>query len=353
MRTAQVRTAEAEGGGNPSAHPWQVVADHQPQPLRISRGRTLLPGSIRRRHATSKVPGRQHQSRHHPDRNTFHRRRTRVRRIGHEPILRSTPPLWTTPSSSPTGDYVPYSTIRRLRHTDPVSPKSVLLVDDHPLIVQALVNFFATVEEFDVVGTATDGAEAVTTCLQLRPDLVLMDLQMPRMNGVEATRRIVEECPHARVVILTTFASLDFVLPALRAGASGFLLKDTEPDRILTALNAVLTGEENMPISPQVARLLADEALGENRNRKHPARAGTAHIRLTTREKELLTLLAHGMNNREISTAMEVSEGSVKAYLGRICEKLHVRDRLQVLIRAYELGLVDPQLITATDPHSR
>ena len=234
-----------------------------------------------------------------------------------------------------------------------MSPKSVLLVDDHPLIVQALVNFFATVEEFDVVGTATDGAEAVTTCLQLRPDLVLMDLQMPRMNGVEATRRIVEECPHARVVILTTFASLDFVLPALRAGASGFLLKDTEPDRILTALNAVLTGEENMPISPQVARLLADEALGENRNRKHPARAGTAHIRLTTREKELLTLLAHGMNNREISTAMEVSEGSVKAYLGRICEKLHVRDRLQVLIRAYELGLVDPQLIVATDPHSR
>ena len=238
-------------------------------------------------------------------------------------------------------------------HTCAVSSKSVLLVDDHPLIVQALVNFFATVDEFDVVGTAADGAEGVSACLKLRPDLVLMDLQMPRMNGVEATRRIVEECPDSRVVILTTFASLDFVLPALRAGASGFLVKDTEPDRILEALDAVINGEENMPISPQVARLLADEALGESRNRKRPGRAGTQHVRLTTREKDLLTLLARGMNNREISTSMGVSEGSVKAYLGRICEKLEVRDRLQVLIRAYELGLVDPKLVVAADPQLR
>lgn len=240
-----------------------------------------------------------------------------------------------------------------MRHTGSVSSKSVLLVDDHPLIVQALVNFFATNDEFDVVGTAADGTEAVAACHELHPDLVLMDLQMPRMNGVEATRRIVVECPDSRVVILTTFASLDFVLPALRAGASGFLVKDSEPDRILAALDAVVNGEENMPISPQVARLLADEALGESRNRKRPDRASGQNVRLTAREKDLLTLLARGMSNREISTSMEVSEGSVKAYLGRICEKLGVRDRLQVLIRAYELGLVDPKLVVAADPPVR
>lgn len=226
-----------------------------------------------------------------------------------------------------------------------MSPYTLLLVDDHPLMVQALENFFATCEEFEVVGTASDGAEGVAACKELRPDLVLMDLQMPRMNGVEATRRIAEECPGSRVVILTTFASLDFVLPALRAGASGFLVKDAEPDRILAALHAVMNGEENMPISPQVAKLLADEALGESRTRKHPGHPGTQTVRLTTRETELLTLLAQGMNNREIASSMEVSEGSVKAYLGRICEKLEVRDRLQVLIRAYELGLVDPKLV--------
>ncbi len=227
-----------------------------------------------------------------------------------------------------------------------MSQYTLLLVDDHPLMVQALENFFATREEFDVVGTASDGVEGVAACKELRPDLVLMDLQMPRMSGVEATRRIAEECPDSRVVILTTFASLDFVLPALRAGASGFLVKDAEPDRILAALHAVMNGEENMPISPQVAKLLADEALGESPSRKGSGHPGTQTVRLTTRETELLTLLAQGKNNREIASSMEVSEGSVKAYLGRICEKLQVRDRLQVLIRAYELGLVDPKLVS-------
>lgn len=232
-----------------------------------------------------------------------------------------------------------------MRHTGRVSPHTLLLVDDHPLMVQALQNFFETDDEFEVVGTASDGLEGVAACKELHPDLVLMDLQMPRMNGVEATQRIVEECPDVRVVILTTFASLDFVLPALRAGASGFLVKDAEPDRILAALRAVVNGDENMPISPQVAKLLADEALGESRSRRRSGRHNGPTVRLTTRENELLNLLAQGMNNREIASAMEVSEGSVKAYLGRICEKLEVRDRLQVLIRAYELGLVDPKLV--------
>lgn len=232
-----------------------------------------------------------------------------------------------------------------MRHTGRVSPHTLLLVDDHPLMVQALQNFFETDDEFEVVGTASDGLEGVAACKELHPDLVLMDLQMPRMNGVEATQRIVEECPDVRVVILTTFASLDFVLPALRAGASGFLVKDAEPDRILAALRAVVNGDENMPISPQVAKLLADEALGESRSRRRAGRHNGPTVRLTTRENELLNLLAQGMNNREIASAMEVSEGSVKAYLGRICEKLEVRDRLQVLIRAYELGLVDPKLV--------
>ncbi|SDB80674.1 DNA-binding response regulator, NarL/FixJ family, contains REC and HTH domains [Raineyella antarctica] len=216
-------------------------------------------------------------------------------------------------------------------------------------MVQALTNFFATSEEFEVVGTATDGVEGLAACHELGPELVLMDLQMPRMNGVEATGRIVEECPGVKVVVLTTFASLDFVLPALRAGASGFLVKDAEPDRILSALRLVANGEENMPISPQVVKLLADEAVGGSTEHKRHGRAPGPTVRLTTRESELLTLLAQGLNNREMAAGMGVSEGSVKAYLGRICEKLEVRDRLQALIRAYELGLVKPKLAGEED----
>lgn len=223
-------------------------------------------------------------------------------------------------------------------------PHTILLVDDHPLMVQALTNFFETDEEFTVVGTASDGEEGLAATRELRPDLVLMDLHMPRMDGVEATRRIVEECPDSKVVILTTFASLDHAMPALRAGASGFLVKDAQPDRILSALRAVASGDENMPISPQVTRLLAQEALGDLKNPQHASRSRTPQVRLTVREKQLLELLAQGMSNREIASSMGVSEGSVKAYLGRISEKLDVRDRLQVLIRAYEMGLVQPRL---------
>ena len=223
-------------------------------------------------------------------------------------------------------------------------PHTILLVDDHPLMVQALTNFFETDDEFEVVGTASDGDEGLAATHELHPDLVLMDLHMPRMDGVEATRRIVEECPDSKVVILTTFASLDHAMPALRAGASGFLVKDAQPDRILSALRAVASGDENMPISPQVTRLLAQEALGDLKNPQHASRSRNQQVRLTTREKQLLNLLAQGMSNREIASSMGVSEGSVKAYLGRISEKLDVRDRLQVLIRAYELGLVQPRL---------
>lgn len=227
------------------------------------------------------------------------------------------------------------------RHTGGVSPHTILVVDDHPLMVQALTNFFETVEDFEVVGTASDGVEGVAACHALHPELVLMDLHMPRLDGVEATRRIVAESPDSKVVVLTTFASLDEALPALRAGAAGFLVKDAEPEFILSALHAVASGDENMPISPQVTRLLAAEALhGDSR---HPDRTAM-RVHLTDREKKLLTLLAQGMSNREIASAMDVSEGSVKAYLGRISEKLGVRDRLQVLIRAYELGLVKPRL---------
>ncbi len=224
------------------------------------------------------------------------------------------------------------------------APHSVLLVDDHPLMVQALTNFFETSDEFVVVGTAADGVAGVAACHELKPDLVLMDLQMPRMNGVDATERIVAECPGSKVVVLTTFASLDHVLPALRAGASGFLVKDAQPEHILSSLRAVVTGDQNMAISPQVTRLLAQEALSDQRKSTRAKRTDPPVVRLTDREKELLSLLAHGMNNKEIASAMDVSEGSVKAYLGRISEKLGVRDRLQVLIRAYELGLVHPKL---------
>ncbi len=231
-----------------------------------------------------------------------------------------------------------------VRNTGSVSPSTLLLVDDHPLIVHALSNFFHANGDFDVIGTASNGMEAVAAYNGLHPDAVLMDLQMPVMDGVEATQRIVAGDPGAKVVILTTFASLDFVLPSLRAGASGFLVKDAHPEEILNALRVVLNEEESMPISPQVVKLLADEALGEGTAASHQGRADSPVDHLTAREKQLLNLLGQGMNNREIAAAMGVSEGSAKAYLGRVCDKLEVRDRLQALIRAFELGLVSPGL---------
>jgi len=217
----------------------------------------------------------------------------------------------------------------------------LLVVDDQPLMLEALKSFFSAEPGFEVIGTAANGREAVDRCLASDPDVVLMDMKMPVMDGIEATREITSRSPRSKVLALTTFSTLEFVVPALRAGAAGYLVKDARPDEITTAVRQVLDNE--IALSPAIARALADNVISVPDQQSRPADAGLRSL-LTEREMETVTLLAQGLSNREIAEQMHVSEGSVKAYLGRVCEKFGVRDRVQALIKAYQSGLVEPQL---------
>ncbi|GEO95054.1 DNA-binding response regulator [Kocuria turfanensis] len=215
-------------------------------------------------------------------------------------------------------------------------------MDDQPLMLEALKSFFSAEPGFDVIGTASNGREAVDRCLVSDPDVVLMDMKMPVMDGIEATREITSRSPRSKVLALTTFSTLEFVVPALRAGAAGYLVKDARPDEIITAVNQVLDNE--IALSPAIARALADNVISVPDQQQTRSADDALRSLLTDREMETVTLLAQGLSNREIAEQMHVSEGSVKAYLGRVCEKFGVRDRVQALIKAYQSGLVDPQL---------
>ncbi|WP_424346328.1 response regulator [Kocuria sp. CH-021] len=218
----------------------------------------------------------------------------------------------------------------------------VLVVDDQPLMLEALKSFFSAEPGFEVIATAANGREAVDRCLAADPDVVLMDMKMPVMDGIEATREITSRSPRSKVLALTTFSTLEFVVPALRAGAAGYLVKDARPDEIIDAVSQVLKDE--LALSPAIARALADNVISvPDQQQARSADDGLRSL-LTDREMETVTLLAQGLSNREIAEQMHVSEGSVKAYLGRVCEKFGVRDRVQALIKAYQSGLVDPQL---------
>ncbi len=215
-------------------------------------------------------------------------------------------------------------------------------MDDQPLMLEALKSFFSAEPGFEVIATAANGREAVDRCLAADPDVVLMDMKMPVMDGIEATREITSRSPRSKVLALTTFSTLEFVVPALRAGAAGYLVKDARPDEIIDAVSQVLKDE--LALSPAIARALADNVISvPDQQQARSADDGLRSL-LTDREMETVTLLAQGLSNREIAEQMHVSEGSVKAYLGRVCEKFGVRDRVQALIKAYQSGLVDPQL---------
>ncbi|MGK7222265.1 LuxR family transcriptional regulator [Kocuria flava] len=222
-----------------------------------------------------------------------------------------------------------------------VSDCRVLVVDDQPLMLEALKSFFSAEPGFEVIGTAANGKEGVDRCAALDPDVVLMDMKMPVMDGIEATSLITRHSPRSKVLALTTFSTLEFVVPALRAGAAGYLVKDARPEEIITAVHQVMDNE--IALSPAIARALADNVISVPDTQSRPADDNLRSL-LTDREMETVTLLAQGLSNREIAAQMHVSEGSVKAYLGRVCEKFGVRDRVQALIKAYQSGLVEPQL---------
>jgi DNA-binding NarL/FixJ family response regulator len=212
----------------------------------------------------------------------------------------------------------------------------VLLVDDQELMRMGFRMVLGAQEDIDVVGEAGDGLDAVHMADQLRPDVVLMDVRMPVMDGVEATKRITE-AGTAKVLVMTTFDMDEYALSALRNGASGFLLKDTPPNDLVSALRAVASGDA--VVSPSVTKRLLSRFLGESGGELRDAAVLDV---LTEREREVLVLIAKGMSNTEIARKLFLSEATVKTHVGRILAKLEIRDRVQAVVLAYETGLVRP-----------
>ncbi|WP_336213098.1 response regulator transcription factor [Nonomuraea sp. LPB2021202275-12-8] len=217
----------------------------------------------------------------------------------------------------------------------------VLIADDQAL-VRGGFRLILTTRGIPVVGEASDGAEAVAAARKLRPDVVLMDIRMPNMDGLEAARRILLEQPDCRVIMLTTFDLDRYVYAALSLGASGFLLKDVTPEHLAAAVRLVSTGDALL--APSITRRLV-ERYADVRPAPTPAAPAAAHrelVGLTPRELEVLRLLGRGLSNTELAEALILSESTVKTHIGRIFTKLGLRDRAQAVVLAYETGLVSP-----------
>ncbi|WP_158847382.1 response regulator [Saccharothrix deserti] len=212
----------------------------------------------------------------------------------------------------------------------------VLLVDDQELMRMGFRMVLGAQEDVDVVGEAANGLDAVNMADRLRPDVVLMDVRMPVLDGVEATKRIAE-AGTAKVLVMTTFDLDEYALSALRNGASGFLLKDTPPGDLVSALRAVASGDA--VVSPSVTKRLLSRFLGDGGGELRDASVLEV---LTEREREVLVLIAKGLSNTEIARKLFLSEATVKTHVGRILAKLELRDRVQAVVLAYETGLVRP-----------
>jgi DNA-binding NarL/FixJ family response regulator len=214
----------------------------------------------------------------------------------------------------------------------------VLLCDDQALVRDGFRMILNAQEEIEVVGEAGDGAEAVDLTKRLLPHVVLMDVRMPGMDGIEATRRIVASGVESRVLILTTFDLDEYVYEALRGGASGFLLKDVTAAQLVEGVRVVAAGESML--APTVTRRLLERFAGSLPGDEE--RAPPALSVLTDREREILTLLANGLSNAELGARLYLSEPTIKTHLSSIFRKLGVRDRVQAVIAAYDAGLVEP-----------
>jgi DNA-binding NarL/FixJ family response regulator len=215
-------------------------------------------------------------------------------------------------------------------------PIRVLLVDDHELIRRGMRMVFDAEADVHVVGEAASGAEAVHLTGELAPDVVLMDIRMPEMDGIEATRRIVRTTPSSRVLVLTTFDLDEYAFGSLRAGASGFLLKNTPPAQLMEAIRSIAAGDAL--VSPRVTRAMLDLFAAKLPRETEPDEAKVGV--LTDREQDVLLAIAKGLSNAEIGESLFVSESTVKTHVGRILQKLDLRDRVQAVIFAYEAGLV-------------
>jgi len=214
---------------------------------------------------------------------------------------------------------------------------SVIIADDDDLMRAGLIELLTVDPSIEIAGEAATGQQALDRTLRLRPDVVLMDVRMPDLDGIEATRRLATAGSTARILILTTFEQDDYVFAALRAGASGFLLKRTRPEDLIAAVHTVAAGDSLL--SPSVTRLVVDRMAQQ----PTPDFAELSTLStLTPREREVLAALARGLSNREIAAALVVEETTVRTHVKRVLTKLQLRDRVQAVIFAYEHGLIRP-----------
>jgi NarL family two-component system response regulator LiaR len=218
-------------------------------------------------------------------------------------------------------------------------PGRVIIADDHELARLGLRTMLEPEPDLEVIGEAATGREAVALSSQLQPDLVLMDIRMPDMDGLMATRAIKEELPRTSILIVTLSEDPDYLLEALRVGAAGFVLKDASRREVVAAVRQVLSGES--PLDPKLAAQLIRRLAGQTLPKEQPARHGD---NLTQRELEVLRLVAEGKTNHDIAQSLFVSVGTVKVHVERIIDKLGVSDRTQAAVRAVELGYLTPRL---------
>ncbi|MEU8852886.1 response regulator transcription factor [Streptomyces sp. NPDC048564] len=218
------------------------------------------------------------------------------------------------------------------------SPIRVLIADDQQMVRQGFTVLLNTKPDIDVIGQAVDGLDAVTKVADLLPDVVLMDIRMPELGGIEATRRITAATPQIKVLVLTTFDLDEYVYEALHAGASGFLLKDASADQLAEAVRVVAAGDALL--APGITRRLIVEFSRLVKRPRAPLKERVGD--LTERETEVLALIAQGLSNAEIAERLVVAEQTVKTHVGRILVKLGLRDRTQAAVFAYESGLVRP-----------
>jgi len=212
------------------------------------------------------------------------------------------------------------------------NPMSILIVDDHEVVRNGIRAYFETVPEFQVIGEAVSGEEAISLVSELIPDIVLLDLIMPGMDGVEATRRIKQISPRTQVVVLTSYHEDAHIFPALKAGATSYILKDMKMDKLVDVLKRAMRGE--VTLHPRVAARVLQNIRGED------GEAQPLFTELTERELDVLKLIANGLTNSQIAEKLVISENTVKGHVSNILSKLHLADRTQVAVYAWQRGIV-------------
>ena len=208
----------------------------------------------------------------------------------------------------------------------------ILIVDDHAVVRKGIRALLATESDLEVIGEAIDGEQAVALYQELNPDLLLLDLIMPKVNGIEVIKKIKGDHPQAKILVLTSFAADDQVFPAIKAGALGYLLKDTDPDDLINAIHQVYLGESSL--SPTVARKVLEEVF-------HPAQKPLSPDPLTNREVDVLQVLAKGKSNRDIAEELSISETTVRTHVSNILGKLHLASRTEAALYALKEGMAD------------